>query len=80
MNKLIAFLNKLEEKNIWYCLKKSMPSSICVLVDVPGERWEIEFFFENGEECSDIWVEKFRKYGTITGEEELDVLFRDFSD
>ena len=80
MNQLIDFLNRLEEVHIWYCIKKSMPDSITVLVDVPGERWEIDFFFNNGAECSDIWVEKFKSDGTIFDRDEIETLFRDFSD
>jgi len=80
MNKLIDFLNKLEEVHICYNIKKFLPDSISVLVDVPGERWEIDFFFNNGAECSDIWIEKFKSDGTSYGEEELETIFRDFSD
>ena len=80
MNKLIDFLNKLEDVKIWYSIKKSMPDSIRVLVDVPGERWEIDFFFNDGAECSDIWIEKFKSVGASFTEDELEVLFRDFSD
>jgi|GEM_PF-2227774 len=80
MNTLIDFLKKLEEAHIWYSVKKSMPDSITVLVRVPFEIWEVDFFFENGAECSDIWVEKFKNDGTSYGKEEIDVLFRNFAD
>ena len=80
MNKLIDFLNKLEDAKIWHSIKKSMPDSIQVQVDVPGERWEVDFFFNNGAECSAIWIEKFKSVGASFEEEELEVLFRDFSD
>ena len=80
MNTLIDFLNRLEETHVWYSIKKSMPDSIAVLVRVPWEIWEISFVFDNGEECSDIRVEKFKNDGTSYEKDELDVLFRDFSD
>jgi len=80
MNKLLDFLNKLEEARISYSIKKYMDDSIAVLIDVPGERWEVDFFFNDGAECSDIWVEKFKSDGASYPEEELDYLFRNFSD
>lgn len=80
MNKLISFLNRLEESKISYKLFKSRDFSITVMLYVPGERWEVDFIFENGDVCSDIWVEKFKSDGNILDEKELDVLFRDFSD
>ena len=80
MTKLIDFLNRLEAAKIHYQLLKCRDSSITVLITVPGERWEVDFLYENGDECSDIWVERFRSNGTLSGESELESLFRDFSD
>ena len=73
MKKLLEFLSKLEENNIYYRLNK-VRDSIMVEVAVPGERWEVEFF-ENGE----IEIEKFVSAGMF-GEQELDVLFSEFRD
>lgn len=50
------------------------------MITVPGERWEVDFLYENGDVCSDIWVERFKSNGTLSGESELETLFRDFSD
>jgi hypothetical protein len=81
MNAIIEFLNRLEKANISYKLSKSMDFSITILIDVPGERWEVDYLFENeSDECSGVWVERFKSDGYIHGIEELDVLFRDFSD
>ena len=46
-----------------------------VLIAVPGERWEVEFFANEPVE-----VEVFRTVGMDNPDEELERLFRDFSD
>jgi hypothetical protein len=71
---LINFLNKLENKKIYYKLSK-IRDSILVEVSVPGERWEIEFFVDGN-----IEIEKFLSNGTIYNKNELKTLFRNFSD
>ncbi|NLP13616.1 MAG: hypothetical protein GX383_03865 [Clostridium sp.] len=75
MVELNNFLNKLEEKKIYYRLNKIRSESIMVEVVVPGQRWEIEFM-DNG----DIEIEKFISDGCYYGKEELETLFKDFSD
>ena len=74
LQKLIEFLDKLEEKKIYYRLNK-IRDSILVEVAVPGQRWEIEFMW-NGS----IEIEKYLSTGVIHDGTELDTLFRDFSD
>ena len=49
--------------------------SIMVEIFVPGERWEVEFFGDDH-----IEIEKFKSTGAIYGEDELSVLFENFSD
>jgi len=71
---IISLLDKLDEKKIYYRLSK-IRSSILIEVAVPGERWEIEYMSDGSVE-----VEKFTTTGEILGKEEIDVLFRDFSD
>ena len=80
MNELIIFLEKLEDAHISHSIYKTMADCISVSVVIPGERWEVDFFFENGEtwKHNDVWVEKFKSDGTIYGKEELDILFADF--
>ena len=71
---LITFLETLEERGIYYKLDK-IRDSILVEVTVPGQRWEIEFMNDGS-----IEIEKFLSDGTIFDGDELEVLFRYFSD
>ncbi len=71
MQKLIDFLEKLEEKKIYYKLNK-VRDAIMVEVAIPGERWEVEFF-ANG----NVEVEKFISDAEIHGEEKLEEIFID---
>ena len=80
MKKILDFLNRLEESRLTYHLCKSRDFSITVLIYVPGERWEVDFLFEDGEDCSGVWVERYKSDGILYGIDELEVLFRDFTD
>ena len=73
MDKLISFLNWLEEQQIHYRLSK-IRESILVEVAVPGQRWEIEFF-EDGE----ILIEKFQSTAQLQSLTELDALLQELS-
>lgn len=72
--KLLPFLKKLEQYNIYYKLNR-IRDSILVEIVVPGQRWEVEFF-----EDDTVEVEKFISEGFIHGETELNTLFACFSD
>ena len=74
MQKLIDFLNRLEAAKIFYKLDKTNDEYIMVEIAVPGARWEVEF------SADDVRIEKFISDGTICGESEIDVLFRDYAD
>lgn len=74
MKRLLDFLTRLEDTGIFYRLSKPCPDAIMVEVAVPGERWEVEF------STDDIRIEKFISGGTLYSEDEIEVLFRDFSD
>ena len=74
MEKLLEFLNQLEEKKIYYRLNR-IRDSILVEIAVPGQRWEVEFFADG-----EVQVEKFLSSGEIQNELELEVLFDNFSD
>lgn len=79
--KIIDFLNQLDEKKLFYTITKSRDFGIAVMVYIPGERWEVDFLYENdNEECSGVWVERFKSDGQLFDESELEVLFRDFAD
>lgn len=64
--KLLAFLNKLDEAKLPYRLTHFREETIAVELAVPGERWEIEFF-ANGS----VEVERFRSDGHVSADESL---------
>jgi hypothetical protein len=72
---LINFLNKLENNNIFYKLNKVRNDAIMVEIAVPGQRWEIEFMADGT-----IEIEKFIGDGNFYDGQEIEVLFKDFSD
>jgi len=74
MKKLLGFIEELENRKINFNLSK-IRDSILVEVVVPGQRWEVEFFADNHVE-----IEKFISSGVIYNQEEIEILFRDFSD
>jgi len=74
LQKLIVFLTKLDENKIYYRLNK-VRDSIMVEIAVPGQRWEVEFMSDGTME-----IEKFITENKIFDEQEIEVLFRDFSD
>jgi hypothetical protein len=68
-NKLLAFLDHLEEAKIPYRLEH-IRDSVMISLAVPGQRWEIEFFDDGHTE-----IERFISQGTIESEDILDSLF-----
>jgi len=75
LEKLIHFLEELEERKLFFRLGK-IRDSILVEIAVPGERWEVEFFADG-----QVEVERFYSRGDgLSGEAELEILFREFSD
>lgn len=56
--KLVGFLADLDQRGIHHSLEHHREDSVMVLVAVPGERWEVEFF-GSGE----VVVEVFRSAG-----------------
>jgi hypothetical protein len=73
--KLTIFLKQLEQEHIHYTLASHRDGAIMVLVTVPGERWEIEFF-----EDGSVEVERFISNGEIYGEETLHELFTRYAE
>lgn len=65
--KLLDFLDRLEHEGLWYRLDHFRPETICVCVDVPGERWEVEFFADGH-----IEFERFRSVNGIEPDGELE--------
>ena len=75
LGNLLSFLNKLEDKNIYYKLNKIRKEAIMIEIVVPGQRWEVEFLVDGT-----IDVEKFISDEGYYDESELNVLFREFRD
>jgi hypothetical protein len=73
MEKLLRFLERLESQNIWYRLEH-VRASVLVLLSIPGERWEVEFFPDG-----QVEVERFVSTGKIQGEDALKELEKDAS-
>ena len=70
MQKLLDFLNRLDQHHIAYALEHNTPEAVMVLIAVPGERWEVEFFADGSVE-----VEVFTSSGVIGAGTQLDHLF-----
>jgi hypothetical protein len=68
--KMLAFLRQLEEAKIAYELRHSRDDALMVRINVPGERWEVEFL-----EDDDVEIERFVSNGEIHGESVLEELF-----
>jgi hypothetical protein len=66
LRKLTDFLEKLDNKGIDYTLSAAVRTSIMVIVALPGERWEVNYFDDG-----DIGVEVFKSDGTSYSEEKL---------
>jgi hypothetical protein len=77
---LLALLRRLESAKIAYDLLHSRDDAIMVRVDVPGERWEIEFV-DYGDEVH-VEVERFRSVAGVlpNSDAALEELFTKFSD
>jgi hypothetical protein len=74
-DKLTTFLKHLERAHLYYTLASHREDTIMVLVTVPGERWEIEFFGDGSVE-----VERFHSNGEVGGEETLHELLTTYAD
>ncbi len=74
-SKILNFLQKLDKAKISFDLRRSRVDAIMVKINVPGERWEVEFL-QDGE----IEVERFRSEGEIHDESMIEELFARFSD
>jgi len=71
---LLRFLDQLELAKIAYRLER-IRDSIMVVVAVPGERWEVEFF-DDGQ----VEIERFFSTGMIEGDDVLARLVTEHSD
>jgi hypothetical protein len=74
-NQLMSFLDRLKKAHIAHRLHDSRDDGITVFIDVPGERWEVDFLDDGS-----IDVEIFKGEGKILKEAALEDLFKRFSD
>ncbi len=75
LRSLIQFLDDLEEKGIFYELKK-VRDSIMIEVSIPGQRWEVEFMKDGT-----LQIEKFLSDGSIADDEsQLEALLREWGE
>jgi hypothetical protein len=72
---LLSFLNRLDKAKISYSLEHNRDETIMVLVVVPGQRWEIEYFVDGS-----IEIEKFISEGVKGDDGTLEELFSKFSE
>jgi hypothetical protein len=75
LEKLLSFLAQLKGARISYSLEHNRDETIMVLITVPGQRWEVEFFQDGS-----IEIEIFKSDGEIYDKKMLDELFAKFSD
>ena len=68
--KLVAFLERLDNAKISYHLLHSRDEAITVLAYAPGEYWEVDFLADG-----EVDVERYRSNGHIDDESVLDQLF-----
>jgi hypothetical protein len=74
MERLLAFCTELSKRRAHYDLLVVRPEAIMVLLSVPGERWEIEFFPDGH-----IELERFVGQGVAdAGPADLDAALRYF--
>lgn len=72
---MLQFVKRLEEAGVHYFLKVSRPYAIMVQVDIPGEKWEVEFL-----EDGSVEVETFRSDGEILDHSAIERLFQELAD
>jgi|SRR3954464_1365956 len=75
---ILGLLKRLREAKIAYRLRHSREDALMIEVNVPGERWEIEFVDYDDE--VQVEIERFRSNGEIHDETALDELFARYSD
>jgi len=69
-SKLLAFLERLQEAKSAFNLKYIRNDTICVVVEVPGQKWEVEFFEDGAVE-----IEIFKSDGEILDESAFEKLW-----
>jgi|HubBroStandDraft_4_1064222.scaffolds.fasta_scaffold160378_2 hypothetical protein len=65
LRSLLDFINALSSAKIFFRLDSHRDEAVMVSVDVPGERWEVEFFADG-----EVEVERFLSSDGVLGGEE----------
>lgn len=71
LRQLQDFLLKLRETGTYFDLLSDREGGVMVIVTLPGERWEVEFFHDREPE-----IEIFRSDGEVFGPEKFDDLWK----
>lgn len=66
MKELLSFLNRLEKHNIFYTLHHHRDNFVMVKIDLPGERWEVEF-----DEEGEVEIEIFSLSSGLSSDKSL---------
>jgi hypothetical protein len=66
LNRLLAFIAELDRRSIHYSIASHRSMALMVEIDLPGEKWEVEFMDGGGLE-----IERFRSDGQIADETAL---------
>lgn len=74
-DKLLAFLERLDQAKIPYDLRHSRDDAIMVLAFAPGQYWEVDFLHDG-----EVEIERYRSNGRIEDETVLPELFALWSD
>jgi hypothetical protein len=74
---ILKLLNRLKQAKIAHRLGQCRDDALLIEVNVPGERWEIEFVDYDDE--VQVEIERFRSNGKIYDESMLEELFAKYS-
>jgi hypothetical protein len=77
-HKILDLLRRLDAAKIAHRLTQCRDDAIMIEVDVPGERWEIEFV-DYGDAVH-VEIERFRSNGKMYGEAMLETLFAKYAE
>ncbi len=72
LQSVLDFVAALRSAKLFFHIECHRDEAIMIRVDVPGERWEVEFFADGNME-----VERFVSSGGVTGGVEAQRLLRD---
>jgi len=64
--RLLDFLNRLDEANIYYTLGHTRPESVMVDISLPGWRWEVEFMSDGSVE-----IERYESVAGVENDPEF---------